>query len=94
MVILLKFRMTDDLLKCNKFLGYDGPLHFSMAEGSPDSVNLNTTSKLPSREDIDLEDQESSPVAEPSEEMLPLDSTQSEGSFGHLVVRNYINLLY
>lgn len=57
-----------------------------MAEGSPDSVNLHPPSKLPSREDIDLEDQESSPVAEPSEEMLPLDSTQSEGSFGHLVV--------
>jgi hypothetical protein len=57
-----------------------------MAEGSPDSVNLHPPSKLSSREDIDLEDQESSPVAEPSEEMLPLDSTQSEGSFGHLVV--------
>jgi hypothetical protein len=71
-------------------LGYDGPLQFSMAEGSPDSVNPNPASKISSREDIDLEDEESSPVAEPSEEMLPMETTQSEGSFGHMIVRLFL----
>lgn len=59
--------------------GYDGPLQYAMAEGSPDSVvpSGNGVSRTvepppaslePAEEDIDAEDQESSPI--PTEEKL------------------------
>ncbi|CAB3359755.1 Hypothetical predicted protein [Cloeon dipterum] len=71
--------------KSEELHGYDGPLHFSMAEGSPDSVNpISAPVKQSSKEDIDIEDHESSPVVEPSEELLTMDATQSEGSFAQL----------